>query len=205
MPSSTEDEATKESNQTVRQDFIDVFTLRVTKALSKHLDKTVSQVDGKFPSNAEDVRSLPFYNSTLDAIKYQRDNYLVGSEYASRRQRDRNRNILSNPDKPIPFDSKALGNEQIVNLGAWFIPSPTIQNALLPVVVSLPSGVLRETITNTVANAIPLAQPLLDDAVKWSLMQVLDNPEWRQLIKNRAGGYMSSRRGSIARRETSNM
>jgi hypothetical protein len=94
----------------------------------------------------------------------------------------------------MPFDSTALGNIQIVNLGASFIPSQTIKDALLPIVLNLPSGALKNTITDAVANAIPLAQPQLDRAVKDSLLSFMDNPEMRQMIKSRAGGLVMSGR-----------
>jgi hypothetical protein len=96
----------------------------------------------------------------------------------------------------MPYDATALGSIQLVHLGSWFIPSPTVKNALLPIVVSLPSGALREPILNATVNAIPLAQPLLDQAVKYSMLQFIKNPDWREVIKNRTRGYIGSARGS---------
>lgn len=181
-------------NQTVRQDIADLLARRIVKKIDQNIDKPLQQVKESLPSSKEDVRSLPFFGSALNALRYQRDSYLVGTGYATRRQRLRDRGIMNYPVYRMPFDSTALGNIQIVNLGAWFIPSKTIKDALLPLVVSLPSGVLKDTITDAVANAIPLAQPQVDQAVKDSLLGFMNNPEMRQMIKSRAGGMVTSGR-----------
>jgi hypothetical protein len=181
-------------NQTVRQDITDLLALRIVRRIDQKLENALGQVIEKLPASKEDVRSLPFYDSTLNALRYQRDSYLVGPGYGARRQRLRDRGIVNYPVYRMPFDSTALGNIQIVNLGASFIPSQTIKDALLPIVLNLPSGALKNTITDAVANAIPLAQPQLDRAVKDSLLSFMDNPEMRQMIKSRAGGLVMSGR-----------
>ena len=178
----------KKEKHTARQDFIDLLARKFVENATKKAEKPLQQLCENLPSNTEEVRNLPFYNSTLRAIQWQRDNYLVGKYYANQR-----RSILDGDfstgyfDTPIhmPYDATALGSVQIIKLGSWFIPSATIQNALLPIVVGLPSGALKETIVHTVANAIPLAQPPLDRAVKSSMLQFMENPHWRQVIKTR--------------------
>jgi hypothetical protein len=182
-------------NQTVRQDITDLLARRIVRRIEQQVYEThVEQVKEKLPASKEEIRALPFYCSTLNALKYQRDNYLIGPGYANRRQRLRDRGLVNYPVYRMPFDSTALGNVQIVNFGASFIPSNTIKDLLLPIVLSLPSGALKETITDAVANAIPLAQPQLDSAVKNSVLSFMDNPEMRQLIKSRAGGLVMSGR-----------
>ena len=182
-------------NQTVRQDITDLLARRIVRRIEQPLYETqVEQVKEKLPASKEEVRALPFYGSALNALKYQRDNYLIGPGYANRRQRLRDRGLVNYPVYRMPFDSTALGNVQIVNLGVSFIPSSTVKDLLLPIVLSLPSGALKETITDAVANAIPLAQPQLDSAVKNSLLSFMDNPEMRQMIKSRAGGLVMSGR-----------
>jgi hypothetical protein len=183
-------------NQTVRQDITDLLARRIVRRIEQQLHEThvLEQVKEKLPASTEEIRALPFYGSTLNALRYQRDNYLVGPGYANRRQRLRDRGLMNYPIYRMPFDSTALGNVQIVNFGASFIPSETVKDLLLPIVLSLPSGVLKETITDAVANAIPLAQPQLDSAVKNSLLSFMDNPEMRQMIKSRAGGLVMSDR-----------
>lgn len=177
----------------VRQDLIDIFAKQIVSKFHKNADKPIEQMKNMLPSTADEVRDLPFYESTLEAVRYQRDNYLVGTTYAERRTRQRPQGIHAPPLHRITYYPNALANIQLLAVGASFIPSQTVQKALLPIVVGLPSGVLRDPITNAVANAIPLAQPQLDRAVKNSVLAFMGNPHWRQVIKNRAGGYMGSR------------
>lgn len=178
---------------TVRHDIIDLLAKRIVKKINQKAEKQLQQVVEQLPATPQEVRALPFYDSVLSSIQYQRDNYLVGAGYANRRQRLRSRGIITYPLYRLPYDSTSLGNIQITQLGASFIPSETIKGALLPIIVSLPSGILKDTITNAVASSIPLAQPQLDNAVKRSVLSFMDNPNMRALIKSRAGGYMSSR------------
>ena len=190
-------EIKRPQKQTVRNDLIELLAKRLVKTINEKADKQLTQGIEQLPSTPQEVRALPFYESALSALQYQRDNYLVGTGYANRRQRLRSRGIINYPLYRLPYDSTALGNVQITSLGAWFIPSQTIKDALLPIVVSLPSGVLKDTITDAVANSIPLAQPQLDRAVKNSVLSFMNNPDMRALIKSRAGGYMSSREETV--------
>ena len=204
-----------------RNDFIDMLANKVVKIINTNAEKPIQNaLDDHLPSDKESVRNLPFYNTTIDSIKYQRDNYLVGTNYATRKEKERQlekeqsssttnrttrrftpptvasvvtarlgvggiRGGLSSSQVRMPRDATALGYIQIVNLSSWFIPSSTIKESLLPIVVSLPSGPLKETITNTVCNAIPLAQPSLDRAVKNAVLDFIDSPQMRQMVKNR--------------------
>jgi hypothetical protein len=90
----------------------------------------------------------------------------------------------------MPFDATASGHIQLVNIGQSFIPSQTIKNLLLPIVLDLPTGALRVPITNAVANSLPLAQPALDRAVKSAILNFMGNPNARQVIKNRTQGVL---------------
>lgn len=189
--SSTTD--TKEKVHTARQDIIELLARRYVERAAKKAEKPVQQFCENLPSDAQAIRNLPFYESTYQAIQWQRDNYLVGKDHADRRRFDRSLSI----DPPIhrmPFDATTLGSSQIVGLGTWFIPSTTVKNALLPIVVSLPSGALKEPIVNATVNAIPLAQPTVDAAVKYSMLNFIKNPDWREVIKNRTNRYIGSAR-----------
>ena len=182
-----------------RNDLIVILADKAVKAIHKNLDHEgpiIQQLlDEKLPSDKESVRTqLPFFDSTVEALKYQRDNYLLGARYAERKQLQRERQKSLFPPAALrfsvgsprmPHDATALGYAQIVKLGTWFVPSETINSALLPIVLSLPSGALNDTITSTVSNAIPLAQPSLDDAMKHAVMGVINDPQIRQMIKNR--------------------
>jgi hypothetical protein len=170
---------------------IELLAKRLVKTATEKAQKPIQQLRENLPSNPEEIRKLPFYDATLQTLQWQRDNYLVGTDYADQRKLERPLRI--SPIPRMPYDATALGSIQIVNLGSWFIPSPTVKDALLPIVVSLPSGALKEPITNAVANAVPLAQPQLDRVVKNSLKAFMQNPHWRQVIKNRTKGYIGRR------------
>ena len=184
-----------------RNDLIGILADKAVNAIHENLDPEgpiIQQLlDETLPSDPVSVRTqLPFYDSAVDALKYQRDNYLLGTKYANKKQLQRERQQLFPPalrfsvgSPRMPHDATALGlglaYAQIVNLGTWFVPSETINSALLPIVLSLPSGALNDTITSTVSNAIPLAQPPLDVAMKDAVMGVINDPQIRQMIKSR--------------------
>ena len=181
-----------------RDDFIGILADRVVKVINENYTENgpiIQQTLEKFlPSTKETIRTdLPFYNSTVDILKYQRDNYLIGTKYAEQKQQYQQRQFpftnsrfgaaIGSPR--MPNDATALGYIQIVQLGSWFVPSKTIKDALLPIVILLPSGVLHDTITSTVSDAIPLAQPIVDSAMKDAVLGVINDPQIRQLIKSR--------------------
>lgn len=174
------------SRPSPRADLIDILAGRVVKILNEKAEEPIQQALDRLPADSASVRALPFYDSTLEALRFQRDSYLVGPAYADRKEKQRRQRLPPSRSIPqMPFDATALGHIQLVHVGAWFIPSETIRTALLPIVLSLPSGALKEPIVNTVSTAIPMAQPPLDRAVKNAILDVMDNPHMRQLVKNR--------------------
>jgi hypothetical protein len=165
----------------------------IEKGVAK-AQEPLQQVLQDLPKDPATVRNLPFYTTTLSAIQYQRDAYLVGPYYAERRRHEKEDYLAPPPVLgQMPYDATALGSLQIANLGSWFLPSATVKDALLPIVLSLPSGALKETIVLGVVNAIPLAQPIVDQAVKSSVLDFIQNPYWRQVIKNRTKGFIGRR------------
>lgn len=187
-------------------DLIGLLASNVVDGMNQHLDPEgpfiQKLLDKHLPKDKDDVREkLPFYDATIESIKHQRDVYLLGDAHKQKDQlvdipnkSDRvarfvfplgatSRSIQNTPK--MPLDATALGYTQIVHLGSWFVPSATIKESLLPIVVSLPSNSLRDTITSTVTNAIPLAQPPLDTAMKNAVMGVIQDPQIREMIKSR--------------------
>jgi hypothetical protein len=156
------------------------------------------------PQNEPTMRDSELYKLALRSLLFQRDNYLVGKDYADQRNAQRRRQqllldsalpfppSLNLPFSRIPYDATALGNLQIGGLLQWFIPSPTVHRALLPIVVGLPTGALNEPILRAVANLIPLAQPNLDNVVKERIIWFLKDEHWRGVIKNSTKGYIAN-------------
>ena len=178
-----------------RHEIIDMIAKRVVKITQAKAEKPLTDLCEKLPSKSAEIRNLPFYGSTLEALKYQRDNYLVGTKYAEEQKLGRQLNPSSSfaPSVRMPYDVTALGNIQTIKLGSWFIPSPTVKNAALPIVVGLPGGALREPILNATVNAIPLAQPSLNQVVKNSMLQVMEDSYWRDVMKSRTNTYITHR------------
>jgi hypothetical protein len=171
-----------------RDDLVNLMADKVVAAIRENSDEPIEKaLEEHLPNDSTGVRNLPFYQATLEALRYQRDNYLVGANYAKRSEQQRQGRLFPSPRlfPRMPRDATALGYIQLTQLGSWFVPSPTIKEALIPIVIALPSGALRETITTSVANAIPLAQPSLDRAVKNAILNFIDSPNMRQLVKNR--------------------
>jgi hypothetical protein len=98
------------------------------------------QIDDYIPQDRAELRETKLFKSTYELLQWQRDNYLVGFEYANWIKKHR----IKYPDRVMdaPYDKTALGHQQIAGLLAWFIPTDTVRQALLPIVVDLPDKVL---------------------------------------------------------------
>jgi hypothetical protein len=183
---------------TARQEILGLLVNGIVERATEKAQKPLRQLQENLPSDAASVRNLAFYDSTVRAIQWQRDNYLVGTDYAEQRTREREYDVAPPIINEMPFDATALGSMQIIRLGSWFIPSPTVKNALMPIVLPLPTGALYQPALNAAAHALPLAQDDLNRVVKNSMMQFISNPHWREVIKNGTNRYMGSRESNNA-------
>lgn len=169
------------SSKSPRDDFIAILCDRVVNAINENIDDEC--IEEILPTTTPD---LPFYDSTLlYQLKYQRDLFLGGiGTYSTERSSQQQHHHQYSSTK-MPYTATAFGYVELVKFGSWFVPSTTTKELLLPIVISMPSGILNDTITTTVSNSIPLAQPILDDAVKDAVIGFIDDPEVRELIKSR--------------------
>ena len=161
-----------------------------------------SQVDKLIPADPHELRKTSLYKNTYKLIQWQRDNYLVGSEYAEWRRRERLRGGGGETEPPprdvssyqgeIIFDADALGHKQVGRLAADFVPSDTVRKALLPIVVTLPMSALYGPSQAALVRLILGQQDTLDHLLKYQLMQFLGNPRNRAAIKNSTKGYIST-------------
>ena len=169
-------------------------------------DSTNDELSEKIVKNAEsesNMRDTELYQLALRSLLWQRDNYLVGRNYADERsaQRRRQKHVLEAhqlstkvdlPFSRMPYDATALGNVQLVRLGQWFIPSPVVHRSLLPLVVGLPTGALNEPMLRATANLIPLSQNNLNNVMKSTILLLLKDEHWRSVIKNSTKGYIAN-------------
>lgn len=103
---------------------------------SPQLDEILSRIDEKLiPCDPILLRQTPIFKGALSLLYYQRDNYLVGTEYADKRQADRTMQPpMTNPKhthftvKPFSFPSFAASSS----------PSPVSVTAAANVVYDIP-------------------------------------------------------------------
>lgn len=167
------------------------------KAADSQQSAIAAQVDRFIPKDAAELKKADWYKETYKMIQWQRDNYLVGTEYANwrkkerLRQSDRLRDIRSFQHE-IVFDETALGHQQVGRLASQYVPSDTLRNALLPLVVGLPAGVLYQPTKHALINLISGQQENLDGILKSQISQFLSNPDNRLAIKSTTQGYIST-------------
>jgi len=152
--------------------------------------------------NPDAITKTPLYNFIWKNVEWQRDNYFIGQAHADRRKRERasdtfyskllgSRVLFSR----IPnTDTNAWGLIHLTSLAPAFIPSATVYNSVLPLVSALPYGVLREPAYEATASLIPASQKTLDEVVKFSLVQVFHNEQFKELVRSsfryQAEGYL---------------
>lgn len=160
---------------------------------------------GEIASKLGDLlkRGSPLYGTTLQAVQWQRDNYLMGQDYADKRKiaREIRPGFLFLPRiGSVKSEPKALGNIQIAQLGSWFIPSPAVKQALMPVVLQQPRGSLYQPALSGIIGLIDSQQSNIDAMVKQSVLDMLEQERWRHLIMNSTKGYIADRNNNRERR-----
>lgn len=83
--------------------------------------------------------------------------------------------------------ARSMAHDHLVIFSSWFLPSETVFLAFKGVVMpqlSPPYGERLHHITvNAICNSLPLAQPLLDNVFKTSVIHVLSEPWYRNWVK----------------------
>lgn len=166
---------------------------------SYQIDGILSQIDKQIPHDPIALRQTTLYKGALQMLQWQRDNYLVGTEYAEWRKIDRQRHqnppfnsVPSVESYEIPYDDEALGHHQIARVASDFIPTKTVKDALTPVVTGLlvPEGALYDPIKNATVGVIIGEQSNLELTIKNQLLSFLENPRNREAMKNSTQGMI---------------
>ena len=102
-------------------------------------------IDDYIPHNPQEIRQTDLFSQLYRLIQFQRDQYLVGSEYATWQQNERQQQskstttagfggwiIQADPNDRLPYDPMALGHQQLARVAADFIPTDTVRNATVP-------------------------------------------------------------------------
>lgn len=148
------------------------------------IESILSFIDRCIPSSSsKELRATPLYQSVHHALRFQRDQYLVGSDYAAWRNR------RGRPARILPYDSTALGHQQLRPLVAPFLVSETVVRALTPLIAyELPVATFP-VIAGAAIQLVESQQDVLNQTVKQSLLQLLQNPQNRQALKRSIASY----------------
>lgn len=192
---------TKERPSTYQSPSATVRTKPVEKETKEPLSGAqaafVAQLDKLLPRDPQELRATNLYQEAYKQLQWQRDNYLVGGEYANWRKLERLRmsdrvRSVKEFQQEIQFDESCLGHQQVARLAADFVPSPTVKQALLPLITPLPMTALYGPTQRALVNVILGQQDNLDQIVKAQLLQFLQNPKNRIAFKNQTSGYIST-------------
>ena len=139
-------------------------------------------------------RGSPAYKAILQSSQWQRDNYFMGSKYADQRRRERERRPLQVKLPRVGYvrsDPHALGLAQISRLGASFIPSDTVKQALMPIVLQQPRGALYQPALRGIISLIDSQQATVDALVRSNVLHLLEQERLRKVVANSTKGYIA--------------
>lgn len=152
------------------------------------------KLDDVLPKDSESIRKSPIYQPILKAAQWQRDNYLMGEKYADRRKAEREvrPNLFYMPRiNWIQSDPTALGNVQLAHLGSQFIPSKTVKQALMPIVLEQPRGNLYQPALRGLVGLIDTQQANLDALVRRSVLDLLEQERLKKIVMTSTKGYIA--------------
>jgi hypothetical protein len=184
-------------------------------AVHPKLKAALDEIDRHIPLDRATLRQSPLFQAALPGLQWQRDNYLVGTEYADWRQRDQERRRgrgsrggvavppptatavgrflrLPLPRVVVPYDPAALVHGQLRPILVDFIPSATVVQALTPIVAELPvsSAFLYDPIASAMIDLIQSQRTNLDYVLKDQMLSVLKDPAIRNQMKTSMQGLM---------------
>ena len=152
--------------------------------------------DQYIPQDAKELKETNLFQTAYRLIEWQRDNYLVGTDYANWRKEERQKRhtwfLPSRGVPEIPYDPTALGHGQIARIAADFIPSSTVQKAVLPLITPLPTGMLYPLAVSSLVSILQGQQSNLNTVMAQSLLTFLANPDNRLAMKTSTQGFLST-------------
>ena len=162
--------------------------------------QVAEQVRNLIPEDRQKLRGTALYKEAYKGIQWQRDNYLVGREYANWRIKERyrldrgsgtTRSIQSFVDE-IQFDDSALAHPLLARLAAPFIPSDSVKNALLPLLLPVLENRLYPIAQQGLVHIVESQRDNLHHVLKGQILQFLSNPQNRANTKSSTRGYIST-------------
>lgn len=151
------------------------------------------------------------YRNIMSTVKWYRDSFLIGSDFADKRSSDRagdseNDEIQNNGTKlhitsvhrsnritiPTSDPSTAMGHPLLLSAAENYIRSIAAVDLLRPYATWAVSsnGPMFQTATQSMAQTIPLAQSSCDWAMRENMLWMLKDAEWREFAKNITTTYV---------------
>lgn len=133
----------------------------------------------------------------------------IGTEYANKRQKLRDARpdqvFLPRLNHNVKIDpsTASMGYTQIVHLGSWFIPSDTVKQALMPIVLDQPRGALYPTFLRGFVTLIDSQQATVDALLKSTILDMLEQERVRKMVMNSTKGYITDK-GSTSNNNNNN-
>jgi len=145
------------------------------------------------PRDEEALRREPLYQSIFKACQFQRDTYLVGSDYAEWMRREIPTQALTSGKAhlSISTDTISPGFTQLAGLCHTIVPSDTVLTSLVPLVTPLPNSLLLPLATNSLSRLIHERQRDVSSIMQRAVIEFLKNPDHRSRIKDSTKGLMS--------------
>jgi hypothetical protein len=169
--------------------------------------QVAEQVRNLIPEDRDRLRQAALYKEAYKGIQWQRDNYLVGREYANWRVKERNHRLnhgtgtttTTTTTRPIQsfvdeiqFDEAAMAHPQFARLAAALLPSDAVKSALVPLLVPVVTDQLYPVAQQGLVRLVEGQGDNLHQVLKGQILQFLDSPQNRSSIKSSTRGYIST-------------
>ena len=172
-------------------------TAENTESLS-HAEIASQKIAEFIKEDRQELVNSWIFKESYKQIQWQRDSYLVGTEYAvwNKRRRIREQQDMLGDTRSIqtyltlmPWDD-SLASKQLAKVASDFIPTATVKNALLPIVLKLPQSALYRPSQTALFNIIQGQQHNLDRILKNAILGALNNPNNRHNVKQKLQGMI---------------
>ena len=158
------------------------------------LDKVVDFViiNTIVPSNSTNPKK-DVYELALSSLKQQRNIYTMGGEEENKPDNNSKKFYGFGGKKMMMMAKPSLGQQHLNQFSTWFIPSPTVHNALRSTISWTYSieGPLFPPIKRAVIDCIPLSQENVNHATKSTILWFLQDENMRKVVKGSTRGYVS--------------
>lgn len=197
-------------------------SLKSTGTLTKNVkEPAINGSDEKLAFTIE--KDSETYKSIYGMVEWYRDSYLVGEEFADRRNDEKNKKVSIrtfntlgyDPKKfaeisnkilnhnisslferhhinPKPSEFTGLGYPFLTDYAEWYIKSNYVIDLLRPTATWLASkdGPMFQPALQSLAGTIPMMQESTNDAMRYNVLWILQDQEWKDWAKSLTTQYV---------------